>query len=525
MKNKKAQIGFFILIGLFILVMIIFFLIIQFSVSSKMKQDILTQQSAEVDSELVDSYIDSCVKDALLQGLIKLGESGGYIYDYGIDSSPSKITMTINEKSFDVSYGISSSSLPAPYYPNYQRITQKQNITWSNPYLLGQNNLRSLDDIQDSLEHFVVNCTIDCANLTVFEPAGITAIPQHDLNQSYVDITFGYDDVTLNIDWPVRIISSVNTTTIAGNYVAKQNVRFKSLYDLINAEIEKERLYFSNVIGVNKQLDRDSVTLVNLINRGDYDYNQYDNVLLFIDTKSTIKGNPYFFYTAVPNRLPALNYIGEKTTAQFLNDDDYDFIILDNEEIKFNLDAKDPDDDSNVSSDYELKFKYSCCNDNCDAGILNDLNLDDKVEFPSPSASSKQYCIRVNVSDEANLSDYQDVNILVITNPRMSLADISCDSDAVPKELNPNFEEFRVYSTIQSDIVTKYDLDITCGSKPLKTFYKLDMDESILSVKNYIKTNCNAAGDTLTIKVMPDNPQGVNIPDETYNFEIVESCS
>jgi len=523
--NNKAQIGFFILIGLVVVVIIILFTIVQFSVSSRMKQDVISKGSAELNIEIVDDYIESCVSEALASGLVKLGESGGYVYDYNINQKGNIINLNIANKNIDVPYAIKVAGTPAPYYPNYQRVEQRKNITWENPHLIGEVSLVSLNQMKDSLHHYVLNYTIDCVNLSIFDEAGIKVIPQRDLSLSDVVLSYGSTDVTLNVDWPMRIISSLNTSTISGSYVVKEQVRLNRLYELISDELENERLYFSNEIGKNTSRDSNSLSIINYVNRGDSDSNKYDNILVFIDSKSKIKGRPYFFYIAMSNRLPALNYMGEQQTQQYFVDGNiYDYIVLSGSEINFELDAKDPDDDYLVNSDLALKYDFECCNNNCENHIdLTSLRQTNSTTIYTLSGEdSTDYCLKISVEDEQGLFDFQEIKLLAVKQPAISLNFDGCSNNGQIISLDPGEFPEKFSVGIDSEFVDRFNIDVHCDNILIYSKDNQYKDIDMPEVLNSIRNRCDR-DDDLKITIDPIS-SGVSIGEKEFPFTMTDYC-
>lgn len=531
-QNRKAQIEVFIILGLFILAVIIFAILLQFTASSKLSQITQTKKTSELlTSETFHKYVQSCIDNAFYNGVETLAKGNGYIYAYGIDSYNEPILYPVKEsattKIINVSYGITASGLSAPYYPNSVLANQTVSIDFDKPYYTGDAKLRSLDDMKFSLRRYVLNATLECVNLSKFDENNVNVTSTKELDLDSIKIDFGDKDTTLTIDWPLRMITKANTTEISGNYVSKANARLLKMHEVMSEVLDQERVNFNCIINntyhCNLHSIDPSIAISNKINIGNNNINKYDNLLEFTDAASKVNGKPLTYYVGIKNRLPALDYVGERESILRIGDNIYDYVLVNGETAVFNLSAKDPDDDVYVDRNAALKYSYECCSQNCNP-ILQEVRQNNQAAFYIIGDSDTVYCVRAIVSDEANAKDWQDIKIFVSKNA-VAIPDLeSCDDKSIIK-----LDDFNLSFNIDSDKADNYNIELKCSgkaalSKPYvdkSTVFRSNGDDEI---SRYI-AGCEAEN-YLSITVIPNsNTAHINFDSLEIQFRMTDRCS
>jgi hypothetical protein len=344
MKSKKSQITIFMIVGIIILAL---FILLYFTLTSVLKERKDTETSIKntLASAAVNQYITSCVEDALQDGLVLLGEQGGYLY---IDQG-SVIPRVATISAGNTTYLIRPMPMSAPWYPcknpndppgpgfcNFSNNVTAFPDLFSMAY--GIKNLPSLErnvpsSIKNQLEKYISNHTKNCTKsyLSSLPEFSAYSIIDEDIQ---VDVIFGENDVSAIASYPITININNNQISERKEYGARIKNRFKKIYYAVNEIIEKDNQYldFSIVETVNsayfmgfplkfRELFDATITKEPLAS------NIYDDLVAIKDPFSKIRGIDYVFKFAIQNRIPALDYIKSASDNAKAADPDEDTIM------------------------------------------------------------------------------------------------------------------------------------------------------------------------------------------------------
>jgi hypothetical protein len=154
MKNKKAQISVFIIIGIVIVVALSLFLYFATEqTEKKMEQYQLEDIPEEV--QPIRSYITTCINDIGVKAIFELGKHGGYI-------DPEDAILTGKELKFDEnnpteSDGISFFNTKVPYWLHMKSSNQCIECEYSK-------NIPSIQKIESQINQYIENKIDQCIN-------------------------------------------------------------------------------------------------------------------------------------------------------------------------------------------------------------------------------------------------------------------------------------------------------------------------------------------------------------------------
>jgi len=357
--------------------------------------------------------------------------------------------------------------------------------------------------VEETLEKFLNKTINDCANFSKF------------INQSgyKVNATFnktsviiGEEDVTAVVDADIQTITGEDIKFNSFTFISRQPVRLKFLYELAFHALSRDVQDVLYQIGVDEEklnkscknyrffrgnLTRDLPTVPcqksgmgadifsprvvideTSCNDGTSlaQKNHCTNatMLELSDSKSKLSGNPYYFYVAIENRPPVLDYIDESVNNSFIyffhvqsnsrmfgsteipisfysdgstKKDNINIINAEGSNIIFLPRAIDPDEDRNLKYTYQgwktpnviEQFgslpNYEISNNrgvflstDTIAGTLGPNTWEESSPFSSEFGAAQNltrardvgyHIVRVTVEDSGGLKDYQDVRIQV----------------------------------------------------------------------------------------------------------------
>lgn len=364
MQNKKSQITIFIIFGLVLLFITIFSMYI-FSLMSHSGPGSRTDLALNV-----ENYIQSCLQNAVEDGIRIIGQQGGYIY------TGQKDFFSYQES--NITYAIKRPSphlvLEPNWYPCYQNrphftgemlnwVGEKCFTTYSHKdpqYIFGETDFPDLckytenvipgyvcecikcdgNSIQDQLEKYVQNKTYKCLKgLDFFKGYNISH------GDVYIETVIGSDYIGTTMNLAVEVILPDYSEREKNEFYENTPVRLKRVYDaarkIINNNVNN--ITFGLVSGGYSLeipgLRFESKKIAN-------------NILLFkiIDDASSLREGPFVFQFLVENRIPALDYL--KGDERYIDNKHYLFYVVEGETIEFHPLAFDPDED-------ELTYVYS----------------------------------------------------------------------------------------------------------------------------------------------------------------------
>lgn len=403
LTRRKAQITLFIILG--IIILIIFWFTYQF-VSSSTQQRMQTQVERAVKDIIsfpaLKFTIEGCLKDALEDGLILIGNQGGYIFPGQPGSIiPWALTTTGENTTYLI---LNSSSFQTPAYPclsyaeepDFCRFRLNDTPSFSRAILQWLYK-PSPYSIQEQLEQYIANRTVDCTNLTdtihIF-------FPQYQVNEKGIEanVRFGADTVSVAIDWPIEIKIAGQTPALQAVHFELDKpleVRFRKIHKIVSDITEQESTNLSyNVLTPPTAYEGMQISRI-----GD------SSVFTLNDTKSTIRGTAYTFKFARQNRAPVLDYINRYPHLQPTNEnplpDLYDWLAIEGETINITANAIEPDEE-NIG--YALVSW---------TGSGNWQNQAQNYQYITNSSDVNWHNITVYATDPETASDSQKVRILV----------------------------------------------------------------------------------------------------------------
>ena len=314
----RGQLTLLIIVGILIAIMVGIVLYAARSTSAKKgESNINTQQQTSELLKPVEEFTRQCLDLAARTSLNQLGAQAGTLYESqgGLTPDPYSSTDYVLHNSVKVPFAI----LPpqgdvgtlffadTPKYPweTFPAIYENGTVLIAE-YLQGYYGINTLpqliglNSVQDQLENAVLVATTTCLDWTIFEPQGITVIPQ----TPHLRVIFGERSTSFLLSYPLDVTSTVTgTTSHIDAFAVDIPVRTKSIMQAARATIDKDVnditfdpssvLYGTIGISTSREL--------------------FDDILTVTDPSSTVGGKPYLFQFARKNRAPAILWIQNAT--------------------------------------------------------------------------------------------------------------------------------------------------------------------------------------------------------------------
>jgi hypothetical protein len=527
---KKSQITLFIIFA--IIILFITAIIVYYIVDPK------NLPVEDPVTNVVNSFktsILTCIEKSTIDGLFYVGKQGGVIYDYQIKNTATyfgppfysygEFVLPLLEKKndnfifYNVSYGIirSINEFETPFYPyGFEKLVQNPKTINSNyinifgnypipgPFTplcnpTGKNaidqpgivffcttygSMYSKNSIQDYLETYITNKTIECMNSLVFY--GINNIYLNE-NDVFSEVTFSNNEVLVRTYIPYTLEINENNIIKLGYFNIDVKNRLKLIHELAEKLIENDvnNIFFDiikdsgkindcrNWPETNSKCLKEGMS-VSKIKNPCLKYNQvncpikgnYDNILVITDNKVLLNSESYNFYIAIQNRKPALDLIYDDSRLK----EGFDIVGVVGERLIIDPKGYDPDEDYHDingimnarysynmwKEDYnELYFKWNCEFKDNDGNYVNIENCQNNpfnatylIEYEKPKEFSNSiefietkrkagynltkediggHYLKVQVCDEENLCDYQILKILVCCSFNNGVCNFICD--------------------------------------------------------------------------------------------------
>jgi len=343
-KMKKAQVTVFIIISLIIITMAGVALYMRSQIQTEQgEEQIRKQQVSAVKLDPVREYIVSCLSITSAQGFELLGEQGGYIYQSQGGIIPDPFIEDYAEYQFtNVHYGIyrplsdvgtifyaNTPAYPFPTFPVlYHPVTGEAVFSNYMKGYYGRNKIPPMlkssvdlgdypqevyldgelvqaqkkreNSIQEQLEKFTVNGTLECLDWSDFERQGLNITEEGKPN---ITVEFAEADVSFYMNWPLEIKDAATSASTKMN-------EFIVIYP-----VRMERIHtFAKLL-----MDGDVGNISYDIRAGDGEVSSYiipdvkgkDDLVKVIDSQSYILGEEYEFRFMRENRPPAIFKINE----------------------------------------------------------------------------------------------------------------------------------------------------------------------------------------------------------------------
>ncbi|MFC1704954.1 hypothetical protein ACFLZ6_01345 [Nanoarchaeota archaeon] len=326
MKENKAQVTLFIIVGLVIVILVgIVYSVTKSAKDAETRAETTKTEEVRFETQPVQVFVENCLDKAIKEGLILLGNQGGRL------TKEQGGTLSRFRNINNVSYAIYP---PSPFIED--------------PYslgLYGDNNLPPLtregsQSMQLQLERFVVN-EMDKCNLSTFESQAIKI----NKGTPIADATLAKDNVDVRLTYQLDVESiATGAKTTLKDFRKSKKVRLGRIYELVSdlITLETTNASFNIASPVNF---RDGMSII--VQRDAF---ENDDTIIITDPGSLIDGVPYRFKFSRYNRKPATYPI--VPVVSFDEFDDEDLIYPEN--ISTEPKADDPDEDFPITVFYRL---------------------------------------------------------------------------------------------------------------------------------------------------------------------------
>ena len=225
-KTKKAQISLFVILGILIIagILIIYFI-------PRDKETIDTVKSFNQEPPKVANYVEDCVSLLGIEAFKKIGENGGYL---NMSFTQSILTLRDDETESDI-LKFSESNLPYWWYLKTTNKCTKCQLS---------SNIPSINLIEFQVEKHIENNMEACLKKFNAFSESETEIEHGKIS---ADVTINSDDVTLNVEMPIKIQGSEEAKM--QQFRKTLDLRFKKIYDLaVNiTKREAETQFLENI--------------------------------------------------------------------------------------------------------------------------------------------------------------------------------------------------------------------------------------------------------------------------------------
>jgi len=309
MRNKKAQITLFIIVGILVVLGAVAYY--YFLAPKQVETEVL-------DVTQIREYVTSCLDITVQEALTLIGKQGGYI-----EPVATAYPLFEGQEIYSVSYGIKKPFLidddvwcdilknqnptidcNATTYPfsatNYPWENFPIGIDIPRPGLFGTINLPSLTQGQKSikaqLEKYVASNITKCIDWSVFEDQGF----EIETSMASADAVLGLDTVSVTLNYPLSIQIGEQKTQIP-SFSSIVAVRFGRIYAFVKSLMVDEVSDITFDIESN-YLQQPGINVTN-IDQPD----TFDDLIIVSDRLSSLQGIPYEFRFMRENRRPALD--------------------------------------------------------------------------------------------------------------------------------------------------------------------------------------------------------------------------
>ncbi|MBI4145865.1 hypothetical protein HY489_00850 [Candidatus Woesearchaeota archaeon] len=211
----KAQITIFIILGIVLLLSVG---IVVYFVQTRERAELEKAVVVPEDVRQVYDFVSECVNQVSKEGIILMGEQGGYLYLPGIiERTP---TAYVQSDPFGV--------VKTPFW-----------------YLDGEDRTPSLDGMQRDLALWVKQGLTDCVDNFAAFTGAFQVAPKGDI-VPVIGITD--EEVLVQVNWPLEVSTKERTTDIK-EFFARHDVRLKKSHDLASKvmKYENKEAWFENL--------------------------------------------------------------------------------------------------------------------------------------------------------------------------------------------------------------------------------------------------------------------------------------
>lgn len=438
LTRKKGQMTLFMILGLIILFAFGF---LYFGMSStkesRIRSEVVSQVEDVLNQQAVDYATWACLLERLEDGLVLIGNQGGYI-DF-----PPGVTANFD----NIAYLIAPSPYIPPQYPCFSSANAPAYCGFiNNVSIYPQDKLFAVNfgkigllpflegnvptSIKTQLENYVSSRLPEC--LTDLSQSD--AIP-YDFSPGEIksEIEFTASEVIVKTKIPLQMTVPGVAEPIVVQWFkeATAEVRFKLIYDILREIIQYDNTYLDfDILGDTnrksfqvpgeaqpRQLRLRTVDNISL----SVQFGEPDDVFTIKDESSKARLKDYEFKFARKNRYPVLDYIPAINPPR----NPFDFVFFENDTIKIKPKGTDPDEDF-VTYSYEgWKADYDSIwdpvNRRQNTAAIPSNKWEDSIPFKTTNKDAEltvtnldvgihNFTVRVN---DSYFSDYQTIRVMV----------------------------------------------------------------------------------------------------------------
>jgi hypothetical protein len=432
---KRAQITIFMLVGIVMIAVIGFIFVNQGTVQQAQidssKDKLVTNSMA---ASQIEFLVQSCLDKAFEDSLTLITRQGGYIHQNQLGSMLTfalpNLNYSFENKSYQVTYRITPNRkdiLPkypckdeseAPnfcYYANdVSKFASLSQITYGSSSSIILDNPKSFLTIQKQLQRYIETNTLSCINFSRFIGYNVT------LGNASSTVSITDESVSTSLTMPMTItIQNLAPTINKFKFSSFQPVRLKKVHNAI-----QEVLNFDNR-DINFNLKEDSakgtytnyqgqkifkLSALNLEIQKIPSIENYDDIFIFTDQKSSLGGKPLHYIIARKNRMPALDIIPTNSNSL-----DYEILISPGQKLEFKPLAHDPDED-------KITYSYKAFGDSTSIAEA----LRDSMQYQEDDCENRCASYELGPEDEGlhtititatdgEHTDFQNVRIKVVS--------------------------------------------------------------------------------------------------------------
>lgn len=398
MIDRKAQITFFIIIGIvLIIIFLMLFVILSKTTEEQQEREIEKIVQVSMDIKPVQDFAQSCIDLTVKNAIYSLGKQGGILFDVqggpvplaALSSGIDYLYLVVDDVNVQYSIkpftsGIGAFSHIPPDYPYEGFPLAGQAPLYRGLY--GWVNFLQLEDIADpgnmdtikgQLKYFIEKGIPECTN-------GFVNFPSFNVTEGLIDANISFLDkaVSVNINYPLDIRKRATDDFI---HIEEFNIyldfRMKDMYYFVRDLLHHES------ISIIHEFQGKSYGAAN-VKKIDKDVNGgFDDVIIIEDSSFFMEGSPFRLNLLIDNRPPALHYISVDNLPALsegyrLEGSDNDLLIIKDastaiiynfsEKIKnINPELKifyDPDEGENLTVDYSLDLPLTINAEDVDIG-------------------------------------------------------------------------------------------------------------------------------------------------------------
>lgn len=219
---KKAQVTIFVIVGLLVLILVGLLLFIQNSKKNPFKPNI--QEHKEL--EPMREFVEECMQLKAKEGLIILGQQGGYIDTTRLSTNLIDPTIRSSEGIYFPPITDPEDMEDARIVPYWSRMKSSNNCQAECQFESQKKNIDFIAmDLADYVEEHLGECTQD---FTIWTEKGYDIEP---LDDEQVTVTFTEMNVLVEMEYPLRITRGQDEFRTE-SYSTEVELRFKKIYGI-----------------------------------------------------------------------------------------------------------------------------------------------------------------------------------------------------------------------------------------------------------------------------------------------------